>query len=528
MNKSILELIQKAKEEGAKFLDLGNCGIVGSIPAEVGMLAELEYLNLGHVYWNKELGRIVESENPGTKNKIESIGDAIQALQNLKYLSISGTQYQRMPLEDLSGLEKVSGLLHLDVSYTEVEDLTPLLNMFDQDVQIYLSRSNANRPGLVLEGCTLRVPHASVLVQGSSEAARVIRSNGKGNAERIREIKVVIVGDREVGKSSLRQRLFWPELKNLEKKDANKTRFFDYEVFGSGNNSIQINLVDFDWHEIIYDTHNLYHSEKSIYVYVYSARQDESTKQQERFLLWLKRIERWGGGGSVIAFLNLNATTSGEQIPVGSGSQNLRVKYSLNGDLSQSQSGDELLEKIIVLANEMVGDGDLWQAEWLDVRRQMMERSAQKPMLAFEVYLESIYPKGSNEDPAMRADAVSLLKDLCRLGKVFFSESDDLIGKWIVLDQAWLSRCIEIVHTYLDERQAKGVLSENDFKNILKGDSLAHQNRSFLLQVMMHFELCFVMTDTAPKKYLFPSLMPMERPLAEIVLEAPVHLFKVV
>jgi hypothetical protein len=62
----VKDLIQKAYEEKATFLDLGNCGLK-EIPKEIEMLSGfLEELNLGRLYWLNDKGMLCENTGQET------------------------------------------------------------------------------------------------------------------------------------------------------------------------------------------------------------------------------------------------------------------------------------------------------------------------------------------------------------------------------------------------------------------------------------------------------------------------------
>lgn len=121
MSEMALELIRKAKAEGAKFLDLGNCGIVGALPDEVGELEELEELYLSSKWWewHDTWGTWKSSENLSEPNVIVSFPSIMP--KTLRRLYTFGQD-----VFDISSLANCKDLEVLDISKTKVKDISVL------------------------------------------------------------------------------------------------------------------------------------------------------------------------------------------------------------------------------------------------------------------------------------------------------------------------------------------------------------------------------------------------------------------
>ncbi|MVM35936.1 TIR domain-containing protein [Spirosoma sp. HMF4905] len=141
-----LDLINKAYEEKATFLDLGNCGLT-EIPEEITKLAPfLRELNLGHDYFKDN--KYTDSENKGAKNNFSRDDIKVSAFQKLQltglflsrtYLSAKHilliTQYQpRLVFLDISSnkltavesqniIQQLSKLTSLEISDNQLTDI---------------------------------------------------------------------------------------------------------------------------------------------------------------------------------------------------------------------------------------------------------------------------------------------------------------------------------------------------------------------------------------------------------------------
>ncbi|MDX2001942.1 MAG: COR domain-containing protein [Chitinophagales bacterium] len=107
-----LQLIHKAAEEKANFLDLANCGLT-AIPPEITKLAgHLESLHLGG--WYKiEHGKYIKSTNSGKSNDFseDSAGfEHLQAIAKLTTLSVELCNLSQTALTAIGGLSQVTSL----------------------------------------------------------------------------------------------------------------------------------------------------------------------------------------------------------------------------------------------------------------------------------------------------------------------------------------------------------------------------------------------------------------------------------
>lgn len=144
MSQLALDLIREAKEKRLTKLDLGNCGLT-ELPEELFELVWLEELILcaeGSI-WNFQTEKFERfiSQNKAEPNSISYLSPNIKNLKNLKTLIVRGSR-SKYKLSDLSPLASLSNLFVLDVSLSEITDLTAIegfpqlqaLNVFSTEV----------------------------------------------------------------------------------------------------------------------------------------------------------------------------------------------------------------------------------------------------------------------------------------------------------------------------------------------------------------------------------------------------------
>lgn len=158
MSEMALELIRRAKAEGWKRLDLGNCGIVGAVPEEIGELEELEELILSDEWWDFEKNNWSRSENNGPSNAINRL--AVKMPSNILSIVSQNTQIEDLgPLQHLHDLENINfakskistlspinGLKkvrYLHVAETQISDISPIAGFSEMQI-LHISRTKVN------------------------------------------------------------------------------------------------------------------------------------------------------------------------------------------------------------------------------------------------------------------------------------------------------------------------------------------------------------------------------------------------
>ncbi len=136
MSEMARRLIEQAKKDKSKILDLGNCGIVGALPEEVGELYWLEHLNLSGDWGFRRDGKwhYGKSAHNGPKNEITSLPANLP--KPLSHLIAASN-----PLADISSLQKLEQLQTINLRNTKVVDISDLKGL--KEIQkLILSSTN--------------------------------------------------------------------------------------------------------------------------------------------------------------------------------------------------------------------------------------------------------------------------------------------------------------------------------------------------------------------------------------------------
>lgn len=242
-------------------------------------LDNLEYLNLS----NNQIEKFTITRNlPKLKtihinnNNIKSI--SVSKALHLEYLFVSNNY-----IKSVDFLKKSDNIKSIDLHSNLVLDLNPIKNLINKigisDSQwLYNTISIYNNP--------LENPGMEVVQRGKEAVLRRMDANFGISLFKNNEVKLILVGNSEAGKTTLLQYLskdenykvqhpftLWMNVKQIQHDEAN------------------LNIFDFGGHEYFHDTHHIFFTKNTLY-----------------FILWEKTTNQY-------AFRNLNQIgDSGDKI----------------------------------------------------------------------------------------------------------------------------------------------------------------------------------------------------------------------
>ncbi len=179
MSDLALKLIAENEKNRSRFLDLGNCGLTG-IPGELGELVWLEELSFAEETWGYFDGEGFSSQktkNTGSSNNISSLNSNVSGfsipnwfrnntvksnpfskLTNLKKLWLNGEYGKQFDFHDLTPLSGLTDLQLLNVSSTQVSDLSHISKLIESGIEVKWSSASWQGNGIYVENCPLTNP----------------------------------------------------------------------------------------------------------------------------------------------------------------------------------------------------------------------------------------------------------------------------------------------------------------------------------------------------------------------------------
>lgn len=130
--------IETARQEGETELDLSNLKLT-EVPEPVGLLIQLEKLNLGGDSWKKSENQLIElpdvianltqlQELNLSENQLTELSDAIANLTQLKFLILSGNQLTELP----ESITTLTNLQSLNLAHNQFRELPEEITKFTQ------------------------------------------------------------------------------------------------------------------------------------------------------------------------------------------------------------------------------------------------------------------------------------------------------------------------------------------------------------------------------------------------------------
>ncbi|NCQ94522.1 MAG: leucine-rich repeat protein [Microcystis aeruginosa W11-06] len=528
----VLELIQQAKDERAGKLDLSNKNLT-EIPPEIADLTSLEELKLidnqireipealAHLTSlqilflnNNQISEIPEALAQLTSlqilyldhNQIREIPEALAHLTSLQILLLSNNQISEIP----EALGQLTSLQILDLNNNQIREIPEALAHLVNLKRLFLENNPITNvpPEIIRQGWGKEIWN-----DGNPQA---IFSYLKNKATRpLNELKVLLVGEGDVGKTSLLKRL----LHNTFNSGEPKTPGINLEKWPLPQKpDIRLNLWDFGGQKVMQTTHQFFLTKRSLYLLVLDNRKNE---QQNRLEYWLKLIETYGGNSPVIIVGNC-ADENPPQVKI----RTLQKKYPQITKLiaTSCKTGvgiEQLVQEIASQIDAIPHIKDLLPNSWFQIKTQLEAMQESYDFISYEKYQEMCQKAEIQEASAQK----SLVQFLHDLGIVLNYQDDPRLNETNVLNPEWVTSGVyDILNNHDLMVQKKGILSLPDLHNILKQPQRYPENkRRFLMDLMGKFELCFPLDGYSPDRYLITDLLPIDEPDVDIYENAPLH-----
>jgi internalin A len=483
-----------------------------NLPPEITELTNLISLDFrGNQLTNllPEITKLTNLENLSLRrNQLTNLPPEIAKLTNLTRLDLRDNQLKRMPPEII----ELTNLTSLHLSGNQLMNLPPEIAKLTNLKRLHLSGNHlTNLPPEIAKLTNLtsldlrdnQLPFSPEILSNPDDVKPIFAAlAGLLSGKRLNEAKILVVGDGKVGKSSVVERLikgtFDPRKETtlgIEINDEIEISQFDVKCEGE---QINLNIWDFGGQEIQHSTHQFFLTTRSLYLLVVDARKGDQIGGIE---YWLKLIESFGGDSPIIVVINQIDQLKGQR-PLNLDRKALQEKYNVKAFIETSCPDppigiEELKAKIAGEVEQLKHVRDFWPQEWLNIKHQL--KSMKEDYIPVEKYLE-ICREEKLEDASLRESLLGLLHDL---GVVICFP-----GEMQVLNPRWVTQGVYGLLTSAQLVKSLGQFDLKDVGEILDGISetrgryAAHTHRR-LIDVMMHFELCFEFTNY-PGHYLIP------------------------
>ena len=427
-------------------------------------------------------------------NTLTTLPDSLGNLTALCHIDIRFNAVIALPIT-------VGNLIHLqilDMSLNRLTTVPSTLNNLKRLQNIRLSDNPLNLPNEMIPDYFDEFGDPGV----EQRTLTFLRQLWQGS-RKLNEAKVILVGEGDVGKTSLVKRL----RDNAFDPHEPKTEGIAIQpwTLPFQGESVQLNVWDFGGQEIMHATHQFFLTKRSLYVVVLDSRRDERANRLE---YWLKIIASVAADAPVLVVGNQT-----DQHPLDLDERGLKFKYpqikAIIATSCKSGAGiAELRGEIEREIGAMKHVHDLVPLKWWDVKQQIEHWP--QDFISHERWSE-MCAQHDIDDEFVQAVLLRLLNDL---GTVLSYHDDPRLADTNVLNPEWVTNGVYTLLNNQDLLQRKhGILSITDLPQILSvhGKRYPAHRCHFITEMMEKFELCFRI-DGDRNRVLIPDLLPKAAP----------------
>jgi internalin A len=500
-----------------------------TLPHSIGKLSNLQFLHLDNNRINTLPDSIGNLRNLQSlylsQNQLETLPHSIRKLTKLTLLDLNNNQINALP----HSIGELTKLTLLDLSNNQINILPESIGKLTALTLLLLHNNKLQSlPELLtqlinLEKLSLRdnpianVPPELIIKSWMDSNPQAIFSYIKAIAKRpLNELKVLLIGEGDVGKTSLLKNLLGKPFDDQELKTPGIN--IEQLPFSIRNENIRLNLWDFGGQRVMHNSHQFFLTKRSLYLLVLDNRKNE---QQNRIEYWLKLIETYGGDSPVIVVGNC-----ADEHPLDLKQRTLQKKYPqikkfIATSCKTGQGLTELRQAITEQIDQIPHVRDLLPVAWFDIKTQLEEMQATTDFISYEKYQDLCHKIDIN-NPQDQKTLIGFLHDL---GIILNFQDDRRLQDTNVLNPEWVTSGVyDILNNHDLMVKKKGILTIPDLPTILKQiDRYPEAKRPFLMGLLEKFELCFKMDGYSPRRYLISDLLPIDEPDIDIYESAPLH-----
>lgn len=490
-----------------------------SLPPEIGRLKQLTELNLISNHLSElpeEIGQLQQLERLSLKsNNLQYLPLEIGNLRRLKSLGLGENQLENLPIE----ITQLAQLTHLFLWQNRLQDLPVEIKKLNQLKELYLHRNQLRfLPVEVLRLKQLRKLSLSgnpdlnipkeIIEDGIEAITNYLESIAEsGEYDMLYEAKMVLVGDGAAGKTTLVRKLTDPQFSLNSKYGTPSTDGIDIKIWNipmtlNYSNNFCLNIWDFAGQEKYNSTHQLFITEKTIYLFVTEARRE--SKYQD-FDYWLSTIRLLSNGSPVIV-IQTKIDERKDELPT----KIYKEHFSNVVEFISVSCADGFEDTIEALKRNIRNGirllpqvGDKLPKSWVFIRKAIKKRESRN-YISYREYEAICKEHGLN-----REKAEFLVNYFHNLGVVIHHRSSLLLKNMVIVNPEWATDALYNVLDSESAQRKKGRFNDDDLEEIWSEDKYVDVQAQ-LLFLLKKYELCFEIPESQGE-YIAPNLLPKDK-----------------
>ncbi|HSK71229.1 MAG TPA: COR domain-containing protein, partial [Pyrinomonadaceae bacterium] len=341
----------------------------------------------------------------------------------------------------------------------------------------------------------------------------------KGKLKPLNEAKLVVVGEANVGKTCVINRLLHNKfIKTSSTHGIEISYWKDVEL--EDGQKVQLNVWDFGGQEIMHSTHQFFFTKRTVYILVVNARENEDTNKTEE---WLQRIQNLSQNSPVfivgnkidennrgtdlksLGYFDIERKRLLEKFP-----NLIKGFYGLSSDVNKNQF-DFLFEKFKDALISEIGKLEEIHKEfpenWFEIKAQLEEMQAEKiPYITFQDYLRRCIKADIEKEESQR----TLIDFMHDLGIALSFQDDIELRDLAVLNPEWVTRGVYALIDNGPVTLEKGILKREDISKYLNEVEYPKETQDFIIKMMRKFQLLIDIKND--EIFLIPDLLPKDEP----------------
>lgn len=478
------------------------------------MIRKLENLpsNLKHliIYDNKisEIENIPEGliELSIGDNKISKIKNLPESLTYLDLYSNKIDKIENLPKSlsyfsiwknRLSKIENLpQNIKRIDLRDNHISDLLPLSECVTKGkYEIVNDLRQLKNYRIAISGNPITTPPPQIVKRGNHAIVEYFRQLRREQTT-LYEAKLLLVGQGEVGKTWLLQRLVTGE----KPSDIGTTEGIDVKEWHfttDEEKDFRVNFWDFGGQEIYHSTHQFFLTKRSLYLFIWDARKDQD--RTTSFDYWLNVISLLSQNAPVIVVMNKcdERTKEVEEETLKNRFSNIVGFHKVS---ALEGTGIAALESNIKQhIQQLPHVGSVLPSVWVEIRKELEGLGAD--FISGKHYYSICAEHGLNEREA------GVLGDYYHdLGVFLHFKESPLLREIVFLNPEWATNAVYKIIDTKEVARNNGRFHYDQLKAIW--DEYDEENFKYLIGLMMKFELCFQLGNSA--HYIIPELLKPE------------------
>ncbi|MEN6293486.1 MAG: COR domain-containing protein [Methanobacterium sp.] len=481
---------------------------LSELPSEILELGSLAKLLLSENQLTKIPSKIKELKNLKelyiSESQLTQLPSEIYELKEITTLLISGTQLTKLP----PGIGEFKNLIKLDLSGNQLTNLPPEIGKLKNLIEIDLSRNLLTQlpseiiiltslKALKLSENPLISPPPEIVSRGLEAIFTYLKQL---NTSEHNEAKLILVGNGEVGKTCLVNRLIYETFGYDMITEGINVSQWSVPAPIPGSSPIKLNIWDFGGQEIYHATHQFFLTARSVYLLVWNARK---TRDYDHIYYWLHTIEAFGEDSPVILVMSkmnendddLNLKDLESKFP--------QIAGYLKIDSKDGRGIKNLKEKISETAWNLPLMRVRWTDSWYRVREKL--ENLEENWITYDKFYEICVSEGLDNTNISILDGY-----LHELGVTLHFKDRIALNKIVILKPGWATGAFYKILSAKSILQREGILLRSELDKIWDIETYPTRIYTQLMELMNKFELAYELPDR--NSYLIPELLPKNTP----------------